>query len=125
MANKVRGEVEITIGGRPFVVSMALGTLAEIETAFGCDGFEAALERVFGASMSARSMLIFVEAVLQGSGQVIDDDTRKALRLMSPAEFGEMAQKIMGASGLVERAEDGEAGAPSGPLAPATAGANG
>ena len=125
MANRVRGEVEITVGGRPFVVSMALGTLAEIETAFGCDGFETALDRVFGASMSARHMLTFVEAVLRGSGHAIDNDTRKALRQMTPAEFGALALQIMGASGLVERASEAEAGSSAGPLAPGTAGATG
>lgn len=125
MANRVRGEVEITVGGCPFVVSMALGTLAEIETAFGCDGFETALERVFGSSMSARSMLTFVEAVLKGSGHTIDDDTRKALRLMTPAEFGALALQIMSASGLVERKGEAEAGSSAGPLVPRTDGATG
>lgn len=65
--NRARGEVVCQIGGQPRRLCLTLGALAELETAFGCDGWQALAERL--RRLSARDMAVVLSALLRGGGE--------------------------------------------------------
>ncbi len=74
MANRRRGEIAATIGGRSHTLCLTLGALAELESAFGVEDM-AALGRWFGTGRLATDDLVkLVGAGLRGGGQPIGDD---------------------------------------------------
>lgn len=126
MANRVRGETEITLGGRKFAVFLGLRTLAELEDEFQTDSFEEVLGRLFQRA-SARNMLKFLEAVLRGNGINPDEpSTRESLDAMSPIDFARVAQQLFDRSGLADPVEDADkAGGADRPLAVPNGGGSG
>jgi hypothetical protein len=66
-ANRARGEVVCTLGGVPRRLCLTLGALAELETAFGVDGWEALSARL--RRLSARDMTAVLAALLRGGGE--------------------------------------------------------
>lgn len=80
--NGVRGEVALEIDGRPHVLCLTLGALAEIETALGCDNMgelEARLKR-----LSGRDVLVLLRALLRGGGEVGMADRLEAVPIDLP-----------------------------------------
>ena len=77
MANRRRGEIAATIGGRPYTLCLTLGALAELESAFGVDDL-AALGQRFGAGrLGADDLVKLAGAGLRGGGQpIVDEDIR-------------------------------------------------
>lgn len=72
-ANKHRGEVVCTLAGEPRRLCLTLGALAELETAFGVDGWEGLSERL--RRLSARDMGAVLAALLRGGGdEAVDVD---------------------------------------------------
>jgi hypothetical protein len=55
------------LGGIPRRLCLTLGALAELETAFGLDGWEALSERL--RRLSARDMGVVLAALLRGGGE--------------------------------------------------------
>ena len=66
-ANAARGEVVRPIAGEPRRLCLTLGALAELETALGCDGWEALSARLRG--VGARELLLVLAALLRGGGE--------------------------------------------------------
>lgn len=66
-SNRARGEVVCQLGGEPRRLCLTLGALAELETAFGCEGWEALSERL--RRLSAKDLTTVLAALLRGGGE--------------------------------------------------------
>ena len=86
-ANKARGEVVCQLAGEPRRLCLTLGALAELETAFEVDGWQALAERL--RRLSARDMAVVLEALLRGGGEAGVD--------VSPVDFREAAEAVAAA----------------------------
>ena len=111
MANSARGEATFTLGGQSFTAALTLGTLAEIESAFGVDDFTDALASIFGSGVSAKAFRLFFAAVLKGQ-----DGADHAIALAGVQEAIEAATALVQASGLIQgdKVEKGDGSAPLG-----------
>lgn len=83
-ANRARGEVMVTLGGKPRRLCLTLGALAELETAFAVDGWEALAARLRG--LSARDLTLVLAALLRGGGEAEAD--------LSAVDFREAAEAV-------------------------------
>ncbi|NLH81861.1 MAG: gene transfer agent family protein [Phyllobacteriaceae bacterium] len=68
MANRRRGEVEAIVDGRPRVLCLTLGALAELEAAFAVADLPSLAERFAGGRLSARDVASVFAAGLGGGG---------------------------------------------------------
>lgn len=66
LVNQARGEVALTVDGRPIRLCLTLGALAELEAAFGSDGLGALAARL--AAPRAGDLLVLLAALSQGGG---------------------------------------------------------
>lgn len=66
-ANRARGEVVARLAGAERRLCLTLGALAEMETAFGCEGLAGLAERMRG--LSARDLTVVLAALLRGGGE--------------------------------------------------------
>lgn len=86
-ANRARGEVVCTLGGVTRRLCLTLGALAELETAFAVDGWEALSERL--RRLSARDLSTVLAALLRGGGETVTDldriDFREAAEAVAAA----------------------------------------
>jgi hypothetical protein len=86
-ANQYRGEVVRTLAGVSRRLCLTLGALAELETAFGLDGWEQLTERL--RKLSARDMAAVLAALLRGGGETAVDldriDFREAAEAVAAA----------------------------------------
>lgn len=92
-ANGARGEVVVTLGGRPRRLCLTLGALAELETAFAVEGWEALASRLRG--LSARDLAVVLGALLRGGGEAEPD--------VSAIDFREAAGAVAEAFTAVAR----------------------
>ncbi|HUF56382.1 MAG TPA: gene transfer agent family protein [Thermohalobaculum sp.] len=69
MANPERGEVELVVDGRPRVMRLTLGALAELESALEVGSLVALAERFEGGDVSARELTALLAAGLRGAGE--------------------------------------------------------
>lgn len=87
VANGARGEVVVTLGGRPRRLCLTLGALAELETALAVDGWEALAGRL--RALSARDLAVVLAALLRGGGdaepEVAAIDFREAAEAVAAA----------------------------------------
>lgn len=67
MANRVRGEAEITVCGEKATVRLHMGALAELEEEFGVDNYGEALDKL-QSGLSATAMVKFLRAILRANG---------------------------------------------------------
>ncbi|WP_417480142.1 GTA-gp10 family protein [Maricaulis maris] len=79
MANRQRGEVELVIGERTLTLCLTLGALAEIEAL--CPP---------GETLGAGRLLLIVEVLARGGGEVISLDELKA----APIDIGDAAAAV-------------------------------
>ena len=91
LANGARGEVVRPVAGIPRRLCLTLGGLAELETAFGCDGSEALAGRLLRPG--ARDLLIVLAVLLRGGGE---DEAAEALERL-PVTPAEAAQAVASA----------------------------
>lgn len=89
--NAARGEVSAVIAGEPRRLCLTLGALAEIETAFGTDGWEALSERL--RRLSPGDLMTVLAALLRGGG---DGETAKTLCTLA-VDFREAARAVASA----------------------------
>ncbi len=66
LANRARGDVLLTIDGRPVVLRLTLGALAELETAFDCASLADLSARLQAARPS--DLLTVLAALVRGGG---------------------------------------------------------
>lgn len=71
MANSRRGEIEAAIDGRPRVLVLTLGALAELEAAFGAADLMALAERFERGRLGARDAARILCAGLRGAGEEV------------------------------------------------------
>lgn len=86
-ANRARGEVVAVLAGRERRLCLTLGALAELETAFAAEGWEALAERLRG--LSAGDLTTVLAALLRGGGEEPGD--------LSAVELGEAARAVAAA----------------------------
>ncbi len=88
VANGARGEALARIGGVERRLCLTLGALAEIETAFEVESFEALAARL--RKLSARDLTVVLAALLRGGGEA-----EAAARLPdTPVDFREAAEAV-------------------------------
>jgi hypothetical protein len=94
-ANHARGEVLAPLAGAGRRLCLTLGTLAEIETALGVEGFEALAERM--RALSARDLMAVLAALLRGGGErALADELETAA--VDPREAAEAVVKAFSAA---------------------------
>lgn len=75
--NGARGEAGVEIGGEARRLCLTLGALAELETAFGVEGFEALGGRL--QDMGAADLDVALRALLRGGGEAALADSSAPL----------------------------------------------
>lgn len=73
MSNRHRGEVDLEIGGRRYVLRLSLQALAEIESAFAVDGLGALGNRLGGGNLGADDLARLLGALIRGGGERVTD----------------------------------------------------
>lgn len=73
MANRIRGEVPLVLGGRRYTLCLTLGALAELEAALEVDDLAGLAARFAGGRVSARDLIALLGVALRGGGQALDD----------------------------------------------------
>lgn len=74
MSNPHRGEVDVEIGTRRYVLRLSLQALAEIESAFAVEGLGALGDRLGGGNLGAGDLVRLLGALIRGGGERIADD---------------------------------------------------
>jgi hypothetical protein len=107
MANARRGEIDAVIDGRPRILCLTLGALAELETAFGATDLVSLGDRFSAGRMSARDLIRIVAAGLRGAGEAVTDDEVAAMRADGGAVgFADIAARLLTVTfGVVEGSE--------------------
>jgi Phage tail tube protein, GTA-gp10 len=72
MANRHRGDVPFLFNGKTVSLRLTLGSLAELEDAFGSDGLQELSQRLTNGRLSARDICHVLAAGFYGAGQKID-----------------------------------------------------
>lgn len=72
MANRHRGEIEATLGGRRRRLCLTLGALAELEDAYRAEDLAALVGRFAGGRLAARDLIRLIEAGLKGAGETFE-----------------------------------------------------
>lgn len=93
--NGVRGEVAATLAGGERRLCLTLGALAEMESAFDCDGLTALAERM--RTLSARNLAVVLAALLRGGGEQ-DLANGLAEAAVDPREAAEAVAKAFAAA---------------------------
>ncbi|MGU3555280.1 gene transfer agent family protein [Methylobacterium radiotolerans] len=73
MANRIRGEVPLTLGGRRYTLCLTLGALAELEAALQAGDLAGLAARFAGGRVSARDLIALLGVALRGGGHDLDD----------------------------------------------------
>ncbi|WP_375458413.1 gene transfer agent family protein [uncultured Enterovirga sp.] len=79
MANRRRGEVSATVDGRRYTLCLTLGSLAELEDAFGVDDLGALAARFGTGRLSVMDLVRIFGAGLRGAGHPISDEEVRAM----------------------------------------------
>lgn len=115
MPNARRGEIEAVLDGRPRVLVLTLGALAELEAAFGAADLMALAERFERGRLSARDAARIVAAGLNGAGESVTLDEVERMRADGGAAgFARMVANLLAATFGAEPAE----GQPADPAPP-------
>jgi hypothetical protein len=116
-ANRRRGEVAATIGGRERKLCLTLGALAELEASFGADDLVALAGRFDGGKLSARDIIRIIGCGLRGGGEAVSDDEVAGLTMDGAAAgFARLAAELLHATfGVAEEREDANPPAPPPP----------
>ena len=112
MANHLRGEIEAEIGGERRTLCLALGALAELESAFGAGDVIALAERFQRGGLSARDLVVIIACGMRGAGAKVSDEDVAAMR--AP---GGLETYVKIAADLIAATFGGQADAPR-PSAP-------
>lgn len=133
MVNEVRGERQVTLGSKSYVVALTLGAQAALESAFAVEGFEQAFstigrtESIEGETdkviflPNAANLLKLWTAILEANGC---DASALAREPVNPYDAAMQAYELLRTTRETWFGADAPAGATS-PLAAAPAGATG
>jgi Phage tail tube protein, GTA-gp10 len=78
-ANRHRGEVEAIIDGERRILCLTLGSLAELETAFGAESLTELAARFTSGRLSAADIIRILGAGLRGGGNLMGEDEVAAM----------------------------------------------
>lgn len=79
-ANRRRGEILARFDGADYRLCLTLGSLAELEDAFGAEDLNALVARFSGGRLSARDMLRIIAAGLRGGGHEVSEEAVMRMR---------------------------------------------
>ena len=74
MINPHRGEVSITVDGRPRTMRLTLGALASLEARLGAGSLMALAERFEDGRVPTADLLALLAAGLAGAGEELDEE---------------------------------------------------
>lgn len=74
MANRWRGDVELTLNGERFVARLTLGALAGLEEGLGEPSLMGLVERFEQSRFTSRDVLMLLGAGLRGGGATLSDE---------------------------------------------------
>jgi hypothetical protein len=80
-ANARRGEVEAMVDGERRILCLTLGSLAELETAFGVDNIADLAAQFAGGRIGATDMIAILGAALRGGGNRVEDEDVRDMRI--------------------------------------------
>lgn len=93
MANRARGETSIRIGSKSYAIALNLGALAALEDSFGVESYEEAFDVVLRAEkISARKIMDFLQAVIEGNGLDFDEED---IAKLTAKEMAAIALELM------------------------------
>lgn len=98
MANARRGEVAATLAGRTYTLCLTLGSLAELEAAFGVDDMSRLSERFGAGRLSAADLVRLLGAGLRGGGHPLTDDEVASLPAACLAEASAALTELLAAT---------------------------
>ena len=81
MPNRRRGEVGLELGGERYTLCLTLGTLAELEDAFGAPDLQALGARFADGGLSSQDLLKLLAVAIRGGGRDLSDTAVAALPL--------------------------------------------
>ena len=110
MANRIRGEVPLDLGGQRYILCLTLGALAELESAFQAGDLTGLAGRFAGGRISARDLIALLGVALRGGGHDLDDAAVARLPLAGRLDA------VSAALGAVLAAAFGEAPGSANPL---------
>ncbi len=99
MANPWRGEVALTIDGKPHAMRLSLGALAELEAGLESGSLVDLVERFESGKFTTRDVLALIVAGLRGGGRDL-----QASQLMTAEIEGGPMQAARAAAELLARA---------------------
>jgi hypothetical protein len=73
MANRYRGEIDAEIGGTSRRLRLTLGSLADLEAAFGAEDMADLARRFTGGTLKAGDAVTVIAAGLRGGGEAVTD----------------------------------------------------
>jgi len=85
MVNKMRGEVEVQIGDKTYILCLTLGALAELEAALQSNDLNGMIERFEAGRVSARDLISIIGAGLRGAGNAITNDELATMNIAGGA----------------------------------------
>ncbi|OUS06131.1 hypothetical protein A9Q96_10235 [Rhodobacterales bacterium 52_120_T64] len=74
MVNPYRGEAELVIGGKAYVMRLPLSVLAELEDEMKSDSLMSMVHRFETGGFSARDLVLLLKAGLRGGGCDVELD---------------------------------------------------
>lgn len=80
MANKHRGEVSAVLDGKPHTLVLTLGSLANLEDAFGGTDILSIAQKLQGGRLCANDCIRIITAGLRGAGENIDEEAVASMR---------------------------------------------
>ena len=99
MANRNRGEVPFTLGGRARMLKLTLGSLAHLEDAFGSGGLPELGERLAAGRLAARDICEILSAGCRGAGEPLTaEEIADAIPASALAEAAEAAVGLLAAT---------------------------
>lgn len=99
MANRHRGEISAVLDGRERTLCLTLGSLAELEAAFGVNDLVALAERLGSGRLSAVDVAKIIGCGLRGAGERVSDDEVAAMRTDGGAAgFARVAAELIRAA---------------------------
>ncbi|MCW2307891.1 gene transfer agent family protein [Rhodobium gokarnense] len=99
MVNRHRGEIEALLDGRPRVLCLTLGALAELEAAFAVDDLAGLAERFATGRLSAMDLVKVIGAGLRGAGETVSDaDVARMTADGSATGFARIAADLLKAT---------------------------
>ena len=116
MANRHRGDVPFLFNGQTVSLRLTLGSLAELEDAFGSDGLQALSQRLKNGRLSARDICHILAAGFRGAGYHGTGHPIEALDLGQQIAASALGEAAIAATRLLDVTFGG--GIPSDPRLP-------